>query len=367
MLQKVHTGHMGIGKCKQRARDIMFWPGMSKCIETMVKKCSTCQEHLPANTKEPMIPHRIPDRPWQVVGTDIFSWRGENYIITVDYYSRFFELDRITSTTSSSIIHKLKAAFARHGIPEVVVSDNGPQYASKEFETFSQTWEFKHTTASPHYPQSNGLAERTVKTAKSLMDKARANGRDPYLSLLEYRNMPVDNFRSPAQLLMSRRLRSVLPSTKSQLQPEIVSYKDGHAKWQQRQQYQKRYYDTSSKPLPPLHSGECVRVQEQGRWKPAVIIQPADTERSYILRTHDGQMYRRNLRHLRTTTEDCPDNGISSADTEHKEHTPCSPEENTHKESPSLPNTHTPELLTNTASYHTKSGREVKTRSMMDL
>ncbi len=161
MLEKIHTGHMGIDKCKQRARDIMFWPGMSRCIETMVKKCSTCQEHLPANTKEPMIPHRIPDRLWQVVGTDIFSWQGQNYINTVDYYSRFFELDRLTSTTSSSIIHKLKAAFARHGIPEVVVSDNGPQYVSKEFESFSQSWEFKHTTANPHYPQSNGLAERT--------------------------------------------------------------------------------------------------------------------------------------------------------------------------------------------------------------
>lgn len=362
MLEKIHMGHMGMEKCKQRARDIMFWPGMSKDIEMVVKTCETCQEHQPANVKEPMISHRIPDRPWQTVATDIFAWHGENYLVTVDYYSRFFELDRLTSTTSAAVVHKLKAAFARHGIPETVVSDNGPQYASKDFESFAQSWEFKHLTSSPHYPQSNGLAEKTVQTAKALMEKAKADRRDPYLSLLEYRNTPIDNFKSPSQLLMSRRLRSVLPNTNSQLQPEVVSYKDGHEKRQQRQQHQKRYYDRSSKPLSPLRNGELVRLQEQGRWKPAVIIQQADTERSYLLRTPDGQVYRRNRRHLRNTKEN-----LGYAGHKEKDATQNLSEEYTQEPTPYLHDTHTHEPPTNPTSYYTRSGREVKTRPVMDL
>lgn len=101
----------------------------------------------------------------------------------------------------------------RHGIPDTVVSDNGPPYSSSEFKIFAESWGFTHTTTSPHYPQSNGLAEKYVQISKRILDKAKAENKDPYLSLLEYRKAPVDNLKSPAQLLMSRRLRSILPAT----------------------------------------------------------------------------------------------------------------------------------------------------------
>lgn len=96
--------------------------------------------------------------------------------------------------------------FAMFGIPETLLSDNGPCYSSREFKNFARIWDFEHTTGSPLYPQSNGLAQKTVQTAKALMDKAHAQQADPYLSLLEYRNTPVDGLKSPAQLLMSRRV-----------------------------------------------------------------------------------------------------------------------------------------------------------------
>ncbi|RXN20033.1 putative hephaestin-like protein 1 [Labeo rohita] len=137
----------------------------------------------------------------------------KDYLVTVDYYSRHFELDKLHSTTFAAVISKLKASFARHGIPEAVISDNGPQYSSVEFETFARTWEFLHTTTSPYHPQSNGLAEKSVHTANKLLEKAKADKSDPYLSLPEYHNSPVNGFKSPAQLLMSRHLRSTLPNT----------------------------------------------------------------------------------------------------------------------------------------------------------
>ena len=83
----------------------------------------------PLKHQNPVLPHCIPDRPWQVVATDLFTWNNEDYIVTVDYYSRYFELDKLQGTTSAAVIHKLKAA--RHGIVETVISDNGPCYKLK--------------------------------------------------------------------------------------------------------------------------------------------------------------------------------------------------------------------------------------------
>lgn len=115
----------------------------------------------------------------------------------------------------------MKAVFARYGIPQKIVSNNGPCYNSHEFHQFAESWGFQHVTSSPQYPQSNGLAEKTVQTAKWILTKAREDKKDPYLSLLEYRNTPVDGHKSPAQILMSCRLRSILPTTTLQLQPQV--------------------------------------------------------------------------------------------------------------------------------------------------
>ena len=107
-----------------------------------------------------MVTSDIPVYPYQVVGTDLFHWNGQEYIIVVDYYSRLWEIERLRKTGSSVIIQKLKAVSSRYGSPEVVSYDNGPQYSSKLFESFSNKWGFLHEPSSPKYPQSNSLADR---------------------------------------------------------------------------------------------------------------------------------------------------------------------------------------------------------------
>ena len=102
---------------------------------------------------EPLIPFPFPQRPWQRVGTDLFEWKKTDYLLVVDYYSRFIEIAKLTLTTAMGVISHLKSIFARHGIPEVVVLDNGPQYSSAVFEEFSKEYEFDHVTSSPKYPQ----------------------------------------------------------------------------------------------------------------------------------------------------------------------------------------------------------------------
>ena len=202
MLQRIHHGYMGIEKSKRRARDALYWPLINQHITEMVSKCTTCLEHRKENIKEPIIPFRIPTLPWEVVATDLFTLDNSDYLLIVDYQSRYFEVVKSPDTKSATAITYSKSIFSRHGIFAEVVSDNGRQYSSKEYQAFIESWEFKHTKVSTLKPQANGLAETTVQTVNDLLVTLKKDQRDPYLSLVEYRNTPIDDVGSPEQLLM---------------------------------------------------------------------------------------------------------------------------------------------------------------------
>ena len=171
VLDKVHEGHQGIVKSRERAKTSVWWPGLSREIQDMVENCKICAKYRQQRA-EPRIPTPFPERPWQVIATDLFELDNLNYLIVVDYFSRFIEVAALKKTTQShEVIRALKGIFARHGIPEQVRSDNGPQYASAEFTHFATEWGFKHVTSSPRFPQSNGEVECAVKTSKSLLKK----------------------------------------------------------------------------------------------------------------------------------------------------------------------------------------------------
>ena len=201
----------------------------------------------------------------------------------------------------------MKGTFSRLGIPETVVSDNGPQYSSQEFSEFANKWDFKHVTSSPHYPQSNGLAEKTVQTVKNMFNKCKKDGKDPYVALLEYRTTPLDIGYTPSQLLMCRKLRSVLPTTLEELVPKTPIYNEVQNKIDCKKSYKKKYYDKGSKPLKSLNSGDSVRIRgSNGLWKPAIISSQHPASRSYIVESQDGGIYRRNRRHIIGTREEVP-------------------------------------------------------------
>ena len=302
MIESVHTGHMGTQKCLQRAKDVMFWPGMAKQICDYVLSCSICLSNRNSNQKEPLTLHEIPSRPWQKLGSDLFSLEGKDYLVTVDYYSRYFEVDALPDTRSSTVIRKLKAHFARHGIPDVLHSDNAMQYASGLFQDFAKEWGFTHSTSSPLRPCSNGLAEKTVGIVKNIFIKARQSGKDPYIAILEYRNCPLECGYSPNQLLYSRKTKSILPITDTHLKPATVDPETVFRKLQQQKEKQKEYYDRSAKPLPRLNVNEYVRMQVGKKWFPAKVIKIHD-DHSYIVQTKDGATYRRNRTLLSKTPE----------------------------------------------------------------
>ena len=313
-LHKIHYGHQGIVRCRLRAAESVWWPGLPEQIKTMIQQCPECLKEATVS-REPLISTQLPARPWKRVASDLFQLDGKNYLLVVDYYSRYPEIIQLTSTTSTSIIQALKVIFASHGIPEEFISDNGPQYISQEFTNFSKEYEMIHKTSSPHYPRGNGLAERTVRTMKQLLKKSK----DPYLALLEYRNTPMSWCQmSPAQLLMGRRLRTLLPQTDDSLIPECHDMnefrkKDREYKKKQKEDYDRRYRTT---PLPVLPENANVWISVDKQLKPGQVISQADTPQLYLVETPDNGHYRRNRQQLRRriseNNEDLPTGSSSN-------------------------------------------------------
>ena len=194
---------------------------MSAQFKELIDKCSICQSVKQEQASEPLQPHPVPDRPWQRVATDLFTFENRNYLALLDCLSNFIELDYLPDTSSLAVIRKLKMHFARHGVTDCLVSDNGPQYISSEFRRFAATWRFKHVTTSPHYPQANGMAESAVKTCKSIRKKSLLSKSDPYLGLLDHRNTPTAaTGMSPCQRLFGRRTKTLLPLSESLLKTD---------------------------------------------------------------------------------------------------------------------------------------------------
>ena len=130
---KVHDGQMGINSCIRRARDLVFWPGMAQDIRQFVESCAFCATYANKQQPETLRMSPIPDRPWQCVASDIFSVVGRVYLIIVDLYSGYFEVDYLTDMSSAIAVNKMKHHFARFGIPESVLTDCGSQYTSGTF------------------------------------------------------------------------------------------------------------------------------------------------------------------------------------------------------------------------------------------
>lgn len=315
VLRQLHSAHMGVESTLRRARETVYWPWISAEIRDLVTTCDTCQTHATRQQKESLMPHDPPKRPWEKVGVDLFTFSGRDYIIQVDYLTNYWEVDFLNGDTrTATVVNKMKAQFARHGIPSVVFSDNGPQFTSELFQKFSEAWGFTHQTASPHYPQSNGKAESAVKTAKNIMQKAIHAGIDGWKAILEYRNTPTQQLNtSPVQRFYGRRTRGALPQRSSLLEPERVSMRGAGGC----SEAAKRAYDRRARDLPPLPDGTAVFIQPQQRRAPWIkgTVERTSGPRSYDVRTEAG-VYRRNRRQLRARhTDSAVTSTAESADT----------------------------------------------------
>ncbi|XP_018402108.1 PREDICTED: uncharacterized protein K02A2.6-like [Cyphomyrmex costatus] len=295
MLKRIHYNHLGIEKCKSRAREILFWPGMSKQITDIIQNCETCLRYQRAQKKETFVNKDIPQGPWQVIGVDLFYYAGCEYLLAVDYFSKYAEMAKLSDSSSSTVITHLKSMFARFGIPNIIYSDNGPQFKNSYFREFSSKWNFEHKTSSPRYPQSNGLVERFVGTVKQMLKKCGNDGKDIYLALLEYRNTPIsDKIPSPTELMFGRKTRSILPTMLKD------SCEQTRQLLEERRSVQRKYYNRSAKDLSSPKLGDQVLVRKDmcSPLQPAQVIDTCDRPRSFKIAMQDGSTVERNRRHI---------------------------------------------------------------------
>ncbi|UYV72007.1 K02A2.6-like [Cordylochernes scorpioides] len=291
MLQIIHEDPLGMDKCKIRVRKSIFWPGINKQIEDLISKCEICIRNRRAQEKDPLISHPVEDLPWKKVGIDLFALYGENYLIIVDYFSKFPEIAHLTDTKTETVIRKLISVFARYGIPQIIMSDNGPQFNNYMFKMFEKNWNFKQITLSPLHPRSNGLVERNVQTIKNLIKKARQGDENPFLTLLNFRSPKIDGVESPAALLFGRDITTKLPYTNSYLKPRKINIGKVQNRWRERQIVQKGYHDRGSKEHFYLNTG-------RNGWIPTTIRDFADTQRLYFVESPHGEVIRRNSKDL---------------------------------------------------------------------
>eukprot|EP00794_Sanderia_malayensis_P016471 gene16471-18108_t len=266
---------------------------MSKQIQDMVECCRICNEHK-RNSTEPLITSPFSDRPWQIIGLDFFHLKSVDFLIVVDYYSRFIEVGAMNKNkTTPEVLRVLKSLFARHGNPETLRSDNGPPFNSAEYVVFAREWGCNVVTSSPRFPRSNGEVERAVQTTKGILKKSK----EPERALLAYRSTPLKCGYSPAELLMGRVIRSTLPIFDSKLNPKIPDIENLKEKESDYRGQEKIRYDRIHRaiPLSTLVPGTNVNVtthNEQG-----TVLKSADSPRSYLIQT-PTKVIRRNREHL---------------------------------------------------------------------
>lgn len=235
VLQLIHEGHFGIVKCKQRMRALAWWPKVDEHCESFVRNCIACanSDKSASQSTVPLKPTPFPDSPWKELSIDIMgpiesAPRGFRYLVVLhDFYSKWPEALASDNVDTKVITDFLQNRFATWGVPEKVVSDNGPQFISEEFESFMKVYGIEHKPTPIYSPQSNGAVERLNQTIKNLLQVGIKDGlqwRENLSNvLLAIRSTPHSTTKeSPFKMMTGREMRVKL----SALQPTGVQGKE---------------------------------------------------------------------------------------------------------------------------------------------
>ena len=214
ILQELHACHSGIARMKTLTRMFVWWPCLDSDIENFVNQCSTCQSQRPTPPAASIRPWKWSTHPWYRLHLDMAGpFLGHMFLVLIDAHSKWLEVRLMPSTTSTAIISTLRSIFAQFGLPSVIVTDNGRNFTSAEFEQFLHRNGIKHLLSSPYHPSSNGLAERGVQVFKREMSKFTEGTLSNRIShMLFYNHITPHSTTglSPAELLLSCRKRLLI-------------------------------------------------------------------------------------------------------------------------------------------------------------
>ena len=262
----------------------MWWPGISADIEKSVRLCRECQEVQSSPPLAPLHPWKWPTRPWARLHLDFAGpFQGKNILIAIDAHSKWIEAVCTSSTASSCVIEELRTLFAKLGLPEMVVTDNGTCFVSQEFEQFLRKNGIKHTTSAPYHPASNGLAERAVQVIKRGLKKVTDGTMSSRLAkvLFTYRVTPQSTTGlAPAEMLLGRRPHTRLDLLKPHTAERV----------EQKQREQKERHDSRGKAR-TFNIGDPVFLKNFGagsKWLPGKILETSGPVSFHVI-LEDGR------------------------------------------------------------------------------
>ena len=289
----MHEIYLGLGKCKLRANETVYWPGLNDQLKKLVLNCELCLKYSHSKHKQKpstSLGQEIPVHPWSKLATDIFHCEGASSLLIVDYSSRYPVVCKLSAMTGVHVANQCKLVFWEYGWPETLISDNGLCYTSQAFTSVMKAFSVNHITSSLHYSQSNGFVEKYMQIVECLFYKANEEDKDQHRCVI-YHPIPLTgSLQSPMQILLGRNARSDLPmcnAARKQLgiQSERIRKVDKH------------------KVLPTcdLHVGQCVMYQYSvtKQWHPVVITSWCQEKRSYMVTTSNCVVSRKMQAHLK--------------------------------------------------------------------
>ena len=299
LVDELHRDHPGVSRMKAIARSYMWWPGIDKELEDRARRCTACQSVKSAPAVAPLHPWLWPSTPWQRIHVDFAGpFMGKMFLVVIDAHSKWPEVVEMPSTTAQKTVDELRKLFSAYGLPEQLVSDNGPQFVAQEFGIFLKENGVKHIWCSPYHPSSNGAAERFVQTFKQAMkagvETTPALPRRISNFLLTYRSTPhATTNTAPCELFLGRHVRNRFDI----LRPNQAK------KVSDRQASQKAHHDYHAKER-CIGVGQPVMVRNwrQGApWVPGVIEKQLGPL-TFLVRTREGLLWKRHMDHVRALT-----------------------------------------------------------------
>jgi len=294
VIEMLHESHPGIVRMKSIARSYVWWPKMDDDLERKVRNCENCQVNRKLPASAPLHPWEYPQRVWSRLHVDFAGpFMGKMILVIVDAYSKWIDAHVMTTSTAEATVSRLRTTFATFGLPESVVSDNGPNFTSKHFKQFLERNGVQHTTVAPYHPSSNGLAERAVQTLKDGLRKMEYGDLQSKVSrvLFKYRITPQSTTgKAPCELMFGRKLRSHLDLLHPDEFNSVLS----------KQAKQKEWHDKSAVNR-SFNEGDLVYVVNFGtgqRWIPGVVIEKSGPV-SYVVKLSDDKNVRRHIDHVR--------------------------------------------------------------------
>ncbi|PIK61531.1 hypothetical protein BSL78_01544 [Apostichopus japonicus] len=276
VLSFAHEAHQGMTRTKQRLRELYWWPMMDVQVEDMIKDCFVCQQNdkTVKTAYAPLQPVLYPENHWDKIAMDIVGpfEAGPTdcrFAITiVDYFSKWPEVCFTSTVTTTKITSFLKQIFSREGFPREVITDNGPQFKSKEFDDFLRERGIVHRCSSLYYPQANGAVERFNSVLKSIVQNAINLGRPWKETVLQYLGVyrataHATTGVSPSVLAHGRHMRTKLNIVGYGL-PKVNVGKVRHRVKRQQQRYKKYADRKRNVKLSGLHEGDWVRKKKIG-------------------------------------------------------------------------------------------------------